>query len=219
MTPPSPVARALARDTALAEVRRVRVGSTNGPKLEAVRAAFGAFSPDAQVEGVAVESGVPEQPVGYAEIVRGARNRARRAAAAGSCDFAVGIEDGLVELPGGCEAPFAHVNVGCAAVTDGVRTAIGFSSGFAYPPACAETAAREREPIGDLFDRLWRSARGGAPGAPSALSTGNIGKLSDGALPRSEYARHGVLCALVAFLQPDLYAGAFADRVGEGDRR
>jgi hypothetical protein len=24
-------------------------------------------------------------------------------------------------------------------------------------------------------------------------------------LPRAEYARHGVLCALVAFVQPDLY--------------
>jgi non-canonical (house-cleaning) NTP pyrophosphatase len=40
---------------------------------------------------------------------------------------------------------------------------------------------------------------------PSALSTGNIGRLSNGVLPRAEYARHGVLCALVAFVQPDLY--------------
>jgi len=34
---------------------------------------------------------------------------------------------------------------------------------------------------------------------------GNVGKLTAGVLPRSEYARHAVLCALVAFLNPDLY--------------
>jgi inosine/xanthosine triphosphatase len=180
----------------------------NGPKLEAVRAAFGAFAPSAQVQGVDVESGVSEQPVGYPEIILGATTRAARAAAAGECDFGVGIEDGLVELPGGDPSAPTHLNVGCAAVTDGVRTSIGFSSGFAYPPGCAEPALRDREPIGDLFDRFWRDARpqsGSASQGPTALSTGNIGKLSDGALPRSEYARHGVLCALVAFLQPDLY--------------
>ena len=100
------------------------------------------------------------------------------------------------------------MNVGWAAVTDGHRTAIGFSSAFAYPPACSEPAVRDREPIGEIFDRVWRQRDPSAnrrPEIPSALTTGNIGRLSDGVLPRSEYARHGVLCALVAFLQPDLY--------------
>ena len=34
---------------------------------------------------------------------------------------------------------------------------------------------------------------------------GNVGKLTLGVLTRSEYARHAVLCALIAFLHPDLY--------------
>jgi non-canonical (house-cleaning) NTP pyrophosphatase len=34
---------------------------------------------------------------------------------------------------------------------------------------------------------------------------GNVGRLTLGVLPRAEYARHAVLCALVAFLHPDLY--------------
>ena len=80
---------------------------------------------------------------------------------------------------------------------------------------------RDRKPIGDLFDQLWQQREASAgvsaeqqkeneahkadAGVQSATTTGNIGRLSGGVLTRSEYARHGVICALVAFLQPDLY--------------
>ena len=204
MTASSPAAGA----SPLALLRRVRVGTTNPPKLDAVRSALAPFAPDARIEGVAVESGVPEQPVGFDEIVRGARNRARLAleGEGARCDLGVGIEDGLVALPGAGEGdPEAFVNVGCAAVADGHRVHLGFSSGFAYPGACTAPAVEAREPIGPLLDRLWARARADAPELPSALTTGNVGKLTLGVLPRSEYARHAVVCALVPLLHPDLY--------------
>lgn len=189
----------------LAWVRHVRVGSTNGPKLEAVRMALDSYvaaGADLRVEAAAVASGVSEQPIGFAEILLGARNRARAAAAIGPCDLAVGIEDGLVELPG---IEMEALNVGAAVVTDGVRESAGLSSGFAYPPGCLTRALENREPVGALFDRLWQASRREAGDAPEALRQGNIGRLSLGALPRSEYGRHAVLCALVRFLHPDLY--------------
>ena len=194
------------RENPLAAVRWVRVGSVNEPKLVAVRSAISAYAPDAKVEGVAVSSGVSEQPVGFEEIIRGARNRAAGAMSGSPCDLGVGIEDGLVPIPtGGAEGEAAHLNIGCTAITDGERTSIGFSSAFGYPFECSILAVRDREPIGAGFDRLWEAHRGESAAKPSALSTGNIGRLSNGVLPRAEYARHGVLCALVAFLQPDLY--------------
>ena len=194
------------RENPLSAVRSVRVGSVNEPKLVAVRSAIGAYAPNASVEGVAVTSGVAEQPIGFEEIVRGARNRAAGAMSGSACDLAVGIEDGLVPLPTGDSAgESAYLNVGCVAITDGERTSIGFSSAFGYPLECSIAAVRDREPIGAGFDRLWEAHRGESAAKPSALSTGNIGRLSNGVLPRAEYARHGVLCALVAFLQPDLY--------------
>jgi len=186
-------------DTPLQHVRRVRVGTCNPPKLAAVARAFSPFARDVEVEGVDVASGVPEQPVGFDEIVAGARERARAAHASGPCDLAVGIEDGLVVIEAlGEEA----VNVGAAAVTDGDRVSIGLSSGFAYPPGCSVPAVRERAPIGGLFDDLM----GGEPAdGPSARSEGNIGRLTLGVLPRDEYGRHAVVCALVRFLHPSLY--------------
>ena len=40
---------------------------------------------------------------------------------------------------------------------------------------------------------------------PSALSVGNVGRLTDAALTRADYTRQAVLCALVAWLHPELY--------------
>lgn len=205
---------------ALPWLRRVRVGSRNAPKIQAVRDALGAFAPDLEVDGVEVESGVPEQPVGFEEILRGAKNRAEAALARGDCDLAAGIEDGLVTLPGVDDIPglaSATLNLGCAWLTDGRRESFGLSSGFGYPDACAQIALREREPIGDLFDELWRSGdRDANERAPTGRGVGNIGKLTLGVLTRTEYARHAVVCALVRYLHPDLYAvgdiGAEPDR-------
>jgi len=194
------------REKPLAGVRWVRVGSLNEPKLAAVCSAISEYAPDAKIEGVAVASGVSEQPVGFEEVIRGARNRAAGAVIGSDCDLGIGIEDGLVPLPtGGPDGEVAHLNIGCVAITDGERTSIGFSSAFGYPPECSIPAVRDREPIGAAFDRLWKTHRGESVAKPSALSVGNIGRLSNGVLPRAEYARHGVLCALVAFVQPDLY--------------
>ncbi len=201
-------AAAAAEWSPLLHLRTVRVGTLNEPKLEAVRAALAPYAPRVEVAGAQVESGVSEQPVGYDEIVSGARNRARRAREAGACELALGIEDGLVELPL-ASGPGEVLNVGCAFVTDGHREALGLSAGFAYPPQCVAPALDRREPIGEVFDRVFAAYRGGAAGPagalPSARGVGNIGKLSLGVLPRSDYARQAVLCALVRFLHPALY--------------
>lgn len=186
--------------TALSAVRSVRVGSMNPPKLAGVRQAFAAYCEGAETLGVDVPSGVPEQPLGWKQIHDGARNRAEAARASGSCDLAVGYEDGLVELDG-----LGWFNVGCAVVASAQRSSVGLSSGFAYPPACVERAERG-EPIGDVFDEVWRAHRPTTERDPSALSVGNVGKLTDGVLPRAEYTRHAVLCALASWLHPDLYA-------------
>ena len=69
-------------------------------------------------------------------------------------------------------------------------------------------AVRDRAPIGLLFDRLWEQRRGEGVAPAAARTVGNIGKLTLGVLPRSEYIRHAVLCALVALIHGDLYAGA-----------
>lgn len=201
----------------------VRVGTENRAKCAAVAQALaslraavshppGAASEPILIRPVGVVSGVAEQPIGYEEIATGARNRARAALASGECALGVGIEDGLVRLDDGVprSSPASEeggvYNVGCAWVTDGETEGPGFSSGFAYPPACHEPAMRERAPIGELFDALWRTARDAQDPGNSGRSEGNIGRLTGGSLTRADYGSQAVVCALVRFLHRDLYA-------------
>jgi inosine/xanthosine triphosphatase len=179
----------------------VRVGSRNTAKLEAVRRGLAPFFAHVLVEVADVESGVDAQPLGFAEIVAGARQRARGAHRDGACDLAAGIEDGLVAI---AEAASGWANIGCCVLFDGAREAIGFTAGFEYPPECVRSAtATPRTPIGDAFDALYRAPAGlGDPGTAS----GNIGRLSGGALTRADYGAQAVICAFVRFLHPELYA-------------
>jgi inosine/xanthosine triphosphatase len=184
-------------------VKRVTVGSRNQPKIDAVREAFESYFEGVEVIGADVRSGVPDQPIGWEEIVAGAMNRAERAFAAAPCDAGVGYEDGLVEVGG---TATGHVNFGCCAIFDGARHALGFSPGFEYPAACMEAALSMRIPVGDTFDDVFSRATGvPMEGAPSALTVGNVGKLTAGRLVRREYTRQAVVCALIQLRHPDLY--------------
>lgn len=80
---------------------RVAVGSTNPVKIAAVRAVLLRVNPASQVTGVAVPSGVPDQPFGDEETQRGAEARARAALATTNAELAVGLEGGVVREANG----------------------------------------------------------------------------------------------------------------------
>jgi len=182
---------------------RVRLGSRSVAKREALRRGLAPFYGEVVIEDVEVPSGVPEQPIGLEQIVAGARNRARRSfetRGPRACDLGAGIEDGLVPVPG---AATGYVNLGCAVLFDGQTESIGFSSGFEYPPRCVAAAtAADRTPVGEAFDAIWAPPAGLADPGPGA---GNIGRLTHGVLPRSDYGAQAVICAMVRRLHPSLY--------------
>jgi inosine/xanthosine triphosphatase len=190
---------------------RVWVGSENRAKRDAVRLGLQPFFPELELESAAVASGVSEQPVGFAEIVAGARNRARQAyaRAAGKCDLAAGLEDGLVPV---ADVATQYVNLGCCVLYDGSSESLGFSAGFEYPPACVAAALGSRRPIGEAFDEVFSALRAAKRGVVDpGPGSGNIGRLTGGVLTRSQYGAQAVTCALVRRLHPELYASEKAD--------
>ena len=213
--------------------KRVSVGSRNRAKLSAVEAGLRPFFPDVVIEAVDVESGVDEQPVGFDEIIAGARNRALRSYAAMPCDLAAGIEDGLVEI---AAAPAGYMNVGACVLFDGRNLGVGLTAGFEYPPDCVRAAVGPpRTPIGDVFDARFDAAAASAQAAyPSHEQAdagagsnrrrdpgqaqrrdpggGNVGRLTGGVLSRSRYGEQAVVCALVRLLHPDLYSAEGASQ-------
>ncbi|KAJ3066308.1 hypothetical protein HDU98_010389 [Podochytrium sp. JEL0797] len=83
-------------------VMLVAVGTENRAKLSAVSQALATLFPgqtDIVVKGVAVASGVSDQPMSDDETIIGATNRANRAfAAVENADFGIGVEGGIHKI-------------------------------------------------------------------------------------------------------------------------
>ena len=82
-------------------LRTVVVGSANPVKVAAVAAVLARVAPTASVRGVAVQSGVPDQPWGDAQTIAGARTRALAALRDPAVELAIGIEGGVVDMEDG----------------------------------------------------------------------------------------------------------------------
>ncbi|MCL9814702.1 DUF84 family protein [Natranaeroarchaeum aerophilus] len=151
----------------------VGVGSTNPVKIGAVEAAFSEL-PGVQVEGIAVDSRVPEQPWGRAETIEGAENRARCALDAGSYDLGVGIEGGVEVVD---EIPGLSL-IMWAAVTDGDRLVRGGGPTLPLPGRVGERlqAGEELGPI--LDDELDRENVARQEGAAGVLTGDTISRES-----------------------------------------
>jgi inosine/xanthosine triphosphatase len=108
----------------------VRVGTANPMKLSATRKAFAKFFKKAKVVGVEVPSAVSPQPISFGEIIRGARERARKAFR--GCDYSVGIEAGTFMVGPVSSRPF-QITMAC--VFDGTREALGSGPFFEIPPS------------------------------------------------------------------------------------
>lgn len=142
----------------------VAVGSGNPVKRAAVARAL----PDAEVTAVPVESGVSEQPVGPAETVRGARNRAERAL--DGHDLGVGIEGGVARL----EGVDGLWLVMWAAATDGERWGTGGGPSIRLPEAVARRVD-DGEPLGPVMDDVaGREDLGEKEGAAGVLTDGVV---------------------------------------------
>ncbi|HEX2065729.1 MAG TPA: inosine/xanthosine triphosphatase [Candidatus Thermoplasmatota archaeon] len=175
---------------------RVAVGSANEVKVQAVREEFGRLlAVAAEVRGFQVPSGVPEQP-GDGQTLEGARNRAKAALEAWpEADYAVGIEAGLVRLPG---APDPVEAQACVVLDRTGLETHGWGPAFHYPGFVTQRALR-----GEMVSYvLGPIANDPALGS----TTGAIGYLTQGRMDRTALSRIAVLMAFVPRFRRSLYA-------------
>lgn len=174
---------------------QVVVASRNPVKVAAVEGGFGALFPDKRIhsEGVAVPSGVADQPMSDAETLCGARHRAE--AARQRCpeaDFWLGLEGGLEDRDG-ILAAFAWV----VALGPGEGAGQSRTACFELPPPVAQLVRQGLE-LGEADDRVFgrqdSKRRGGA-----------VGLLTDDAIDRRGLYQPAVSLALLRFKKPELY--------------
>jgi inosine/xanthosine triphosphatase len=169
---------------------RVTVGSTNPVKVGAARAVLQRLASPAEVVGLAVASGVPDQPWGDDETIRGALARARAARAAHDADLGIGIEGGVVANADGSVRTCAWA----AVVGRDGRQGLGGSLAMPLPQGVAELVRGGME-LGDAMDAMTgeRDVKRGA---------GAVGILTRGLVTRQEAYEALIAYALVPFLQP-----------------
>lgn len=172
----------------------VAVGSRNPVKIKAVRAGFGDTLGPIKVIAVEAASGVPAQPRGDEETIRGAINRARAALAAlPNAEFGVGLEGGVVEIGGAL-----YCCAWCAIVH---RTAaqVGLSStGRCELPTRVAGLIRGGMELGQADDLFFGRTN-------SKRREGAVGLLTDGRIDRASFYSPAVTMALVRYFNVALF--------------
>jgi len=174
------------------DATRVIVGSTNPVKIAAVRAVLERAGSRAEVNGVAVSSGVSDQPFGDAETIRGAAQRAQAVLDATDADFAVGLEGGVVD-EGGVMRSCAWAAV---VARDG-RVGTGGSLAMVLPVRVASLVRNGME-LGHAMDHI-------TGGRDTKHGAGAVGILTAGLVDRQRAYESLVTYALAPFLTPELY--------------
>lgn len=110
---------------------RVVHGSTSPSKVSAVEEILKGYFPFAfTLMHAPIDSGVSRQPRSLTETVKGAKIRACDALIAHNGNFGIGIESGIVELPG---SRSLAMELAVCAIFNGKNYSIGQSAGFEIP--------------------------------------------------------------------------------------
>ncbi|MFD2080125.1 inosine/xanthosine triphosphatase [Actinopolymorpha cephalotaxi] len=163
--------------------------------LEAVKVALGQDEVDAVTVDVA--SGVPQQPVGDEETLRGARNRAEAARQdRPDANLWVGVEGGVIERDGALDCMAWIVVLGRRGPDGPVIRGESRTATFALP---AEIADRVRAGV-----ELGTATDDVLGGTDTKSTTGTVGPLTGGVIDRVAFYAHALVLAMVPFRNVDL---------------
>jgi inosine/xanthosine triphosphatase len=170
--------------------KRIRVGSTNKAKLEAVRELLLDYPHlvTASVEGFSADSGVSNQPKTLDETITGAMNRARHSF--NECDYSIGLESGLMVVP---NTKSGYMDVCVCAIYDGNEFHLGLSSAWEFPDKkIMEIIINEGLDMSQAINKV------GLTNDPNIGSeAGAVGILTKGRVDRKEYTKQAVRMALI----------------------
>ncbi len=175
---------------------KIVVGSKNQAKINAVSEILREYPHlvNAEVIGAEAASGVANQPKSLEETVQGAQNRAK--AIFTNCDYSIGIESGLMHVPG---SKSGYMDVCVCAIYDGSEFHTGLSSAWEFPDV-STTDLMIKEGL-DMSQAINKAGMTKNPQIGSA--EGAIGILTKGRMNRKEYTKQALRTALIHLEQFD----------------
>jgi inosine/xanthosine triphosphatase len=174
---------------------KIIVGSTNKPKLEAVRSVFKNAFPETAitVEGIKADSGVRAHPISGEEALRGAINRATHALELQQqATYSVGIEGGLLRLED------RAWEIGWVAIkhTKG-ELATGLSAGVELQGELLQ-AILDGQELNEVIEMKFGSKLIGDRNGFYGMATNDLAT-------RQAAYEQGIVFALARFLHPEFY--------------
>ncbi len=165
------------------------MASANPAKINAVKQCFQSNFPEQaiKVTGVAVASGVAEQPLSSAETLLGAQNRLQALKLQAAADYYVAIEAGL-----DIDMTFAWI-----LIEHDDKLGKARSASLMLPPAALHLLA-EGVQLGDAMDQLFGTTNIKQAG-------GAIGLLTHNQLSRASVYQQALTLALIPFLNPQRF--------------
>ena len=174
---------------------KILMGTKNPGKIQGAKEAFEKYFDNVQVEGIAVDSEVGDQPFNQ-EIVRGAKNRIKNLKKYAKenqiePDFYISSEAGITNSLG------EWIDINCAVIEDtkGFQS-IGTSQGFPIPNKYIEEI-KETE-LGKVMDKIFS-------GKDLGKGKGGISYLTKDEVSRIDLTRNAFIMALTEHINGDIW--------------
>jgi inosine/xanthosine triphosphatase len=180
---------------------KINVGSQNVTKIQAVRDAvllYPELFKDAEVTGVEIGIDIFGHPKTMYDTMHGAKTRAVAAFNHSACDYAVGLEGGLMKAP---ETMEGFVEVNACAIYDGKIVYPGYSQSFEWPPAVTQFILEGKGDASQAFKALGYTEHeklGNVPG-------GIIGFLTRQKTTREQFVLESIKMAIIRLDWPEWY--------------
>ena len=174
---------------------KILMGTKNPGKIQGAKEAFEKYFDNVQVEGIAVDSEVGDQPFNQ-EILEGAKNRIKNLKKYAKenqiePDFYISSEAGITNSLG------EWIDINCAVIEDtkGFQS-IGTSQGFPIPNKYIEEI-KETE-LGKVMDKIFS-------GKDLGKGKGGISYLTKDEVSRIDLTRNAFIMALTKFINGDIW--------------
>ena len=174
---------------------KILMGTKNPGKIQGAKEAFEKYFDNVEIEGIAVDSEVGEQPFDE-EILQGAKNRVKNLKEYAKknnieADFYISSEAGITKLLGG----WIDINLAVVENNEGIQS-IGTSQGFPIPDKYIEEI-KETE-LGKVMDKIFS-------GNELSKGKGGISYLTKDEISRIDLTRNAFIMALTKFINGDIW--------------
>lgn len=174
---------------------KVLIATKNQGKIEGAKRALENYFENVEIEGIPVNSDVPDQPVNK-EIYIGAKNRVKNLKEYAKennieADYFIASEAGISNLLG----EWIDINAAVIEDSNGIQS-VGISQGFQIPDKYIDEIRKTE--LGKVMDKIFE-------GQELAKGKGGISYLTKDEVSRIDLTRNAFIMALIKYINGDLW--------------